>query len=205
MLQDDNCGYWKLLGVDMSKEVEFYKKLLSGIFGSDAPKKDIDSEMTIEFIKDEFPTSPAYRDAVPTEKPLERVEAPWEMLVPTLRALKAIQLLKTGKAVKRMAEPASNKLMRSIQPAVQKSTGYKDSTVGAVLRDLNRKNPLSKRLFKEIEGIDLKSASPDKKKKIIKLMEELGYKGRIEKSGGVDPFQEWVDSLDLSSKSSLFD
>ena len=91
-------------------------RMLRAIFTGSVPN-DKSNGAAKEFIKDEFPTSPAYRDAVPTEKPLERVEAPWEMLVPTLRALKAIQLLKTGKAVKRMAEPASDKLIRIMRPA----------------------------------------------------------------------------------------
>ena len=171
------------------------------MFTGSVPTNKQNKAMTDEFMKDErYPTSPAYQYHEPTEKPLERVEAPWEMLLPTMRALKAIQLLKTGKAVKNMASPASAKLMQTIKPAVKKTTGYKDNTVGAVLRDLNRNNPLSKRLFKEIKDVDLQNPSPAEKEKIMKLMEELGYRGK-KAPLFTDPDDIDIDEIDFS----LFD
>jgi len=188
----------------MADDLEMLRMLRSMFTGS-APTNKQDKAMTDEFMKDErYPTSPAYQYIEPTEKPLERVEAPWEMLLPTMRALKAIQLLKTGRAVKKMAGPASDKLMQTIKPAVKQTTGYKDNTVGAVLRDLNRNNPLSKRLFKEIKDVDLQNPSPAEKERIMELMKMLGYRGkkapRVLTEEGIDPWGH-IDASDFS----LFD
>ena len=164
-------------------------RMLRAMFTGSVPD-DKSNGAAKEFIKDELPTSPAYRDAVPTEKPLERVEAPWEMLLPAVRALKAAKLIKAGSKIKDLdiiktllrEEPASKKLMQRIEPKVRSTTGYSKKSTEAILRDLNRKNPRSKRMYERIDKIDLdKSHLPGHhgRPTIYSVLDSLGYKGKI--------------------------
>ena len=151
-----------------------------------------------------------YKYIPPTEKPLERVEAPWEYLLPQVRAMKVLGLLRTGKQIEQLAKPASRDLMRQIKPSVQSVTGYTYPAVDAILRDLNRRNPFTQRMYKKIKDIDLEGAMKDPKSNPLEISrkasdiqdilmsDELGYRGAISGDfGTVDVTgYELIDALE---------
>lgn len=188
----------------MADDLEMLRMLRS-VFTGSTPKSRSDKGMTDVFMEGEYQTSPAYRDGIPTEKPLEAVEFPWEMLMPTMRALKAVKLLKAGKKIKDMAAPAGAGLRAAIKPDVKKATGHKDATVQNLLSDLNKNNPLSKRAFERIKEIDLVGAinapysSADdvlqKATETIDILEGLDFRGKSEVSK-----LNWKKLADLADK-----
>ena len=167
-------------------------RMLRSMFTGSVPTKRTDKNMTDEFMRGEAPTSPAYGDIKPTEKPLEYVEFPWEMLMPTMRALNSVKFMKIAKRLKDRSMPAGKGLTKAIRKDVGAATGYSEPAVKSLLKDLNKNNPLSQRAYEKIKEIDLVgaikapySSAEDvltKAKKTVDLLEELDFKGKTEVS-----------------------
>ena len=162
-------------------------RMMRSLFGGSAPKSNLKKKSNKK--------KNAKKGYIPpTEKPLESVTAPWEYVLPQVRTMQILKMLNTGKDLKKLSEPASRDLMRRIEPSVRDSTGYSKKTTEALLRDLNRRNPLSKRMYEKIDDIghptlhgnvNPKIHDREKRERILKLMESLGYDGQ--QQAVVDP------------------